>query len=358
MGNRLTRKTIGLSSESTYQSNLNSIEMSSMVYGTGMQDKLQNNSGLYRMNLPSNTDYFTGTTMRNDNESSYGDNSHQQIDDNDIEWDNFLSYEDKVDAFNQKGGWKNDVKTEDLPWIRQSENERIVSGVLREMLIRDGVIKENDNTIYNWNRLLGGDDIISLGTGIGLAEDNRNKPVSWQELFYVGDRGLTGELRSSLQRSLEIIRDMLVNELTGVAERIMGILSIVKPHPAIVALHIVIGLCVVAQKVQKRRKDAKDIMEKQGWKTEEIPAVLKNKVPEWFAEEAGKYFIGNWISGLSKNMVDGRLQRIATEQVIGEYYDFLNNLQYNESEITISEAEIDEWEEMLKNKYSEKGITE
>lgn len=138
----------------------------------------------------------------------------------------------------------------------------------------------------------------------------------------------------------------------------MGILSIVKPHPAIVALHIVIGLCVVAQKVQKRRKDAKDIMEKQGWKTEEIQAVLKNKIPEWFAEEAGKYFIGNWISGLSKNMVEGRLQRIATEQVIGEYYDFLNNLQYNESEITISKAEIDEWEEMLKNKYSEKGITE
>lgn len=296
--------------------------------------------------------------MRNDNESFYGDKTQQQIDGNDIEWDDFLSYKNKVDMFNQKGSWKNDVRTEDLPWIKQRENERIVNGVLREMLIRDGVIKENDDTIYNWNRLLDRDDIISFGTGTELAEDNSNKPVLWQELFYVGDRGFAGELRSSLQRSLEIIRDMSVSELTGVAERIMGILSIVKPHPAIVALHIVIGLCVVAQKVQKRRKDAKDIMEKQGWKTEEIQAVLKNKIPEWFAEEAGKYFIGNWISGLSKNMVEGRLQRIATEQVIGEYYDFLNNLQYNESEITISEAEIDEWEEMLKNKYSEKGITE
>lgn len=55
MGNRLTRKSTGLSSGSTYQSNLSSIGIngiSSIVNRTGIHGVLQEDADLYRADLP------------------------------------------------------------------------------------------------------------------------------------------------------------------------------------------------------------------------------------------------------------------------------------------------------------------
>ena len=268
----------------------------------------------------------------------------------------FFSYQNKIDEFNRNGGFASCKRVEDLPWNKQKENELIFEKFLHGVLERKRERENNHYDLHSRFSLLGGGSIVPLSSESEEVEDNNAVPI--RKLFYVGDSGLSEELRNSLQSSLEMIRNMTASELTGAAEKIIGILNILKPHPGIAALHIAIGLCVVAQKVQKKRIDAKSIMEQQGWNQDEISKELNEKVPKWFAEEAGKYFIGNWISGLSKNIVEGKLQRIASEYVIGEYYDFLSNLRYYETELTVSKEQIDKWEKQLKNSYSEREFIE
>ena len=95
--------------------------------------------------------------------------------------------------------------------------------------------------------------------------------------------------KEAILAGLEEAKNTEIHQLTGAAERILGILSDVKGHPTIEALHITIGLCVVAQRIQEKRAIAKKELEGAGVDPRVIKALLEDKVWRWFAKEATSF---------------------------------------------------------------------
>ena len=94
---------------------------------------------------------------------------------------------------------------------------------------------------------------------------------------------------------LNQLTEIEIADLTGAARRILGIIGAVKGHPAITAMYITLGLCVVAQKVQTRRVRKKRDLKEKGWGDEMIKNYLKDQIPIWFAEEVGWLLFGDLV---------------------------------------------------------------
>ncbi len=167
---------------------------------------------------------------------------------------------------------------------------------------------------------------------------------------YFGPDGMSHRLSlQELESGLKQIEKIKIEELTGAAEKILGILSIVKGHPAIIAIHVTIGLCIVAKEVQKKRTEVKIDLEKNGCHPEVIKEYLEDQVPIWFAREALRFFIGNWIGGVSRMITEDIGTRVFIELGIDKYYDFLNEY----GDVSVGADQIKTWETELEAAYKE-----
>ena len=356
MGNRLRGNLAGISLGGTYQGNLNSIginDASALLDEQTIQAVKNRANGVYQARQSSNVDHLTGTTRIPNNEPSYRNNNQPSIGKKESDLEKFFSYQKKLDEFYQNGGFANCKRVEDLPWNKQKKNEQIFEKFLHGVLERERERENNHYDLRSRFSLFGGGSIVPLSAGSEEVEDNNAVPI--RKLFYVGDSGLSEELRNSLERSLEMIRDMTVSELTGAAEKIIGILNILKPHPGIAALHIAIGLCVVAQEVQKKRDDTKRILEQQGCRPEDISAFLKKEVPKWFYDEAMKFFVLGWLGKIKNILTEDKLLRVLLSEGTGAYVAFLEDLGAYD-EISRADTLALKWKQYLKDKYKENNV--
>ena len=215
-------------------------------------------------------------------------------------------------------------------------------------------MQDRSNMNYFGKQVNRTDNVASLGIRTGSVSDVTNRGLEYLGNSgikdYFGPDGMSHRLSlQELESGLNQIKKIKIEELTGIAEKILGILSVVKGHPAIIAIHVTIGLCVVAQEVQKKRTTAKMDLEKNGCQPEVIKAYLEDQVPKWFAREASRFFIGNWIGGVSRMITENIGTRVFIELGIDEYYDFLNEY----GDVSIGVDQIKTWETELKAVYKD-----
>lgn len=68
--------------------------------------------------------------------------------------------------------------------------------------------------------------------------------------------------------------------------------------------------------------------------------------------------MGEWVEKISNKITENTKARILMGEAFGEYIDFLNDLSNGEETITISEQEIKEWEQKVKDEYTEQGLVD
>ena len=352
MSNRLTGNLAGISLGGIYQGNLKGIGINDVSEIIDKQE-IHRANGVYQARQSSNVDHLTGITTIPKNEPSYRNNNQPSIGERGSDLEKFFSYQKKLDEFYQNGGFASCKRVEDLPWNKQKENELIFEKFLHGVLERKRERENNHYDLHSRFSLLGGGSIVPLSSESEEVEDNNAVPI--RKLFYVGDSGLSEELRNSLQSSLEMIRNMTASELTGAAEKIIGILNILKPHPGIAALHIAIGLCVVAQEVQKKRDDTKRILEQQGCRPEDISAFLEKEVPKWFYDEAMKFFVLGWLGKIKNILTEDKLLRVLLSEGTGAYVTLLKKLGAYD-EISRANTLALEWKRVMESDYREDGV--
>ena len=356
MSNRLRGNLAGILLGGTYQGNLNGIginDVSELRDKQTIQAAKNRANGVYQARQSSNVDHLTGITTIPNNEPSYRNNNQLSIGEKGSDLEKFFSYQKKLDDFYQNGGFANCKRVEDLPWNKQKKNEQIFEKFLHGVLERERERENNNYDLRSRFSLFGGGSIVPLSEEGEEMEDDNAVPI--RKLFYVGDSGLSEELRNSLQSSLEMIRNMTASELTGAAEKIIGILNILKPHPGIAALHIAIGLCVVAQEVQKKRDDTKRILEQRGGRPEDISAFLENEVPKWFYDEAMKFFVLGWLRKIENILTKDKLLGVLLSEGMDTYVAFLEGLGAYD-EISRANTLALKWEQYLKDKYKENNV--
>lgn len=196
-------------------------------------------------------------------------------------------------------------------------------------LIRTGVEKLGESNIREFTSVNGMDDQLS------------------EEEFQSGLK--------SLEATLKELAKIEISNLTGAARRIFGILSVVKGHPVITSLYIVLGLCIAAQNVQAKRKRIKGILEKK-WGQEVAKLYLKDQVPKWFAQEAALILLGDMMGKVNKLIVETKGARVIVGEAQNEYTNLLDEMRRQAWEMNVSQREINDWEAELKKEYSEEGL--
>ena len=158
-----------------------------------------------------------------------------------------------------------------------------------------------------------------------------------QEKVNYGENLLLEELKS--------LKNIERSKLTEVGESILDTIGVFRWNPTIATLHIVIGLCIVAQKVQQKRETVTQDMALAGVQPAEIEATLKHDVPKWFWDEAGKYFIGNWVLGIGQHVTKNPILKIIINETTGNYMNFLDKLKVSDIEDYVT-GQLKEWKQI------------
>ena len=156
---------------------------------------------------------------------------------------------------------------------------------------------------------------------------------------------------------LKEIKELNIRQLTGTAAEIMSILSVVMPNPGIAALHIVLGLCVVAQEVQEARRKEKERLEGLGWREPAIKVELDRQVPIWFRNKAMEFFVGEWLGKVTKFITTDKFKRIAIDQGREPFLDYYKRIliAWNEyQEILDARSQIGTWTGIVEEAYKKK----
>ena len=159
---------------------------------------------------------------------------------------------------------------------------------------------------------------------------------------------------------LKEIKELNIRQLTGTAAKIMSILSVVMPNPGIAALHIVLGLCVVAQEVQEARRKEKERLEglnSPKWNEAAIKAELDRKVPIWFRNKAMEFFVGEWLGKVTKFITTDKFKRVAIDQGREPFLDYYKRMliAWNEyQKILDARSQIDTWTGVVEDAYKKK----
>ena len=160
---------------------------------------------------------------------------------------------------------------------------------------------------------------------------------------------------------LKKIKELNVRQLTGTAAKIMSILSVVMPNPGIATLHILLGLCVVAQEVQEARRKEKERLEglnSPEWNEAAIKAELDRQVPIWFRNKAMEFFVGEWLGKVTKFITTDKLKRVMIDQGREPFLDYYKRMlmAWNEyQEILDARSQIDTWTGIIENAYKNQG---
>ncbi len=159
---------------------------------------------------------------------------------------------------------------------------------------------------------------------------------------------------------LKEIKELNIRQLTGTAAEIMSILSIVMPNPGIATLHIVLGLCVVAQEVQEARRKEKERLEglnSPEWNEAAIKAELDRQVPIWFRNKAMEFFVGEWLGKVTKFITTDKLKRVAIDQGREPFLDYYKRMLIAWDEyqkILDARSQIDTWTGVVEDAYKKK----
>ena len=162
------------------------------------------------------------------------------------------------------------------------------------------------------------------------------------------------------ENMLEEIKELNIRQLTGTAAEIMSILSVVMPNPGIAALHIVLGLCVVAQEVQEARRKEKERLEglnSPKWNEAAIKAELDRKVPIWFRNKAMEFFVGEWLGKVTKFITTDKFKRVAIDQGRESFLDYYKKMlmaRDDYQEIQNARSQIGIWTGIVENEYKKK----
>ena len=159
---------------------------------------------------------------------------------------------------------------------------------------------------------------------------------------------------------LEEIKELNIRQLTGTAAKIMSILSVVTPNPGIAALHIVLGLCVVAQEVQEARRKEKERLEglnSPEWNEAAIKAELDRQVPIWFRNKAMEFFVGEWLGKVTKFITTDKFKRVVIDQGRESFLDYYKRMlmaRKDYQEILAARSQIGIWTGVVEDAYKKK----
>lgn len=159
---------------------------------------------------------------------------------------------------------------------------------------------------------------------------------------------------------LEEIKELNIRQLTGTAAKIMSILSVVMPNPGIAALHIVLGLCVVAQEVQEARRKEKERLEglnSPEWNEAAIKAELDRQVPIWFRNKAMEFFVGEWLGKVTKFITTDKFKRVVIDQGRESFLDYYKRMlmaRKDYQEILAARSQIGIWTGVVEDAYKKK----